>query len=349
VVTMLSTSAVVKVPATFTVVPGANSTTFNIVSTPVNAVTYVTLTATYPSGRAVTAIVTVNPYKLTGLTVTPAELVGGSPASGTVTVAKAAPAGGITVALSSNSAFAVVPASVLVPAGTTSIGFSITTARVSAVTPVIVTATLAGLDAQAATTLDPVTVSSVFFTPASVLGGNPTTGNVTLTSVAPPGGVTVTLASNTGYATVPATVDVLPGASLAEFAVSTKLVPAQTSATITATVGASVKTGTLVLTAERLTGLSIAPTVTNWAQAATGTITISAPAPAGGVTVALASNNAAAPVPATIVVPVGTTTAPFKIISTYVGVNTNVVITATLNGLNAQAPLTLTPVGVGNR
>ena len=68
---------------------------------------------------------------LSTVKVNPTDVVGGDPATGTVTLNAAAPAGGFTVSLSSdNTTAATVPASVTVPAGATSATFPVTTHQV---------------------------------------------------------------------------------------------------------------------------------------------------------------------------------------------------------------------------
>jgi hypothetical protein len=65
---------------------------------------------------------------LAKVTITPTEVIGGDPATGTVTLTAAAPAGGAQVALSSDDpAAATVPVSVTIPAGSTSASFPIAT------------------------------------------------------------------------------------------------------------------------------------------------------------------------------------------------------------------------------
>ncbi len=65
---------------------------------------------------------------LTSLTVSPTDVVGPDPATGTVTLSSAAPSGGFTVDLTSdNTAAATVPPSITVPAGSTSATFTVST------------------------------------------------------------------------------------------------------------------------------------------------------------------------------------------------------------------------------
>jgi hypothetical protein len=80
------------------------------------------------AGAGVLAPTAVAATALSTVKVNPTDVLGGSPATGTVTLNAAAPAGGFTVPLSSdNPAAATVPASVTVPAGAKSATFPVTT------------------------------------------------------------------------------------------------------------------------------------------------------------------------------------------------------------------------------
>ena len=69
---------------------------------------------------------------LSAVTVNPTDVVGGNTSTGTVRLTAAAPAGGVTVALSSdNTAVATVPPSVTVVAGATSATFTVSTNQVN--------------------------------------------------------------------------------------------------------------------------------------------------------------------------------------------------------------------------
>jgi hypothetical protein len=86
---------------------------------------------------------------LTGVTVSPSYVTGGTNATGTVTLGAAAPVGGITVILKSNSATALVPGSVIVQQGATTASFTIQTYHVTSTQTVTITAT-AGVVKQTA-------------------------------------------------------------------------------------------------------------------------------------------------------------------------------------------------------
>ena len=86
-------------------------------------------------------------------------------------------------------------------------------------------------------------LSSLTISPTDVVGPDPATGTVTLSSAAPSGGFTVNLTSdNTAAATVPSSVTVPAGSTSATFTVSTKEVTNAQSATIIGTVGGDFST-----------------------------------------------------------------------------------------------------------
>jgi len=72
----------------------------------------------------------------------------------------------------------------------------------------------------------------------TIISGGNLTGTVTLNGQAPSGGAVVTLKSNNPAVQVASTVTVAGGQMSANFAVNTSVMMKDTSATITATVGA---------------------------------------------------------------------------------------------------------------
>jgi trimeric autotransporter adhesin len=137
---------------------------------------------------------------------------------------------------------------VTVAAGTTSITFNVTTTAVAASTSATITATY-GTTQTATLGINPVLLASVAMNPAVVVGGNPSTGTVTLNGPAPAGGALVTLSNtNTTAATVPASVTVAAGTTSITFNVTTTAVTASTSATITGVYNGSTQTAGLTIT-----------------------------------------------------------------------------------------------------
>src|SRR5207249_2698772 len=122
---MSSQPAVAQVPVNVRIAPGIDSATFPLTTTRVRAVTGVTLSATAEAG-VITAPLTVIPAGMSALTVKPASVVGGHPATGAVTLALPAPAEGALVALATDKpAAAMVPPQVTVPAGARSVLFTV--------------------------------------------------------------------------------------------------------------------------------------------------------------------------------------------------------------------------------
>jgi RHS repeat-associated protein len=140
VVTLSSSDAHAVVPASVTVPTGTTSATFAITTTSPDADTSVTISATLRQTRTTIITVRATPVELQSLSITPANMVGGAQqATGTLTLSANAPTGGATVALSSSdTSVATVPATVVVPAGTNSASFTITTVTVTSNTPVTI-------------------------------------------------------------------------------------------------------------------------------------------------------------------------------------------------------------------
>src|SRR5829696_3855846 len=82
---------------------------------------------------------------LSSLTISPTDVVGPDPATGTVTLGSAAPSGGFTVDLTSdNPAAATVPPSVTVPAGSTRATFTVSTKEVTNAQSTVIIGTVGG-------------------------------------------------------------------------------------------------------------------------------------------------------------------------------------------------------------
>jgi len=289
---------------------------------------------------------------LSSLTMNPASVTGGNSSTGTVTLSEPAPTGGAQVALSSsNTTVARVPASATVAAGATSATFTVTTSAVSASTAVAISATYAGAGKTASLTVQPaapptVTLGSLTLNPTNVIGGNSSTGTVTLSGPAPTGGAQVALSSsNTTAARVPASVTVAAGATSATFAVSTSAVAASTAVTISASYGGVSRTASLTVQpvpppAPTLTSLTLSPTsVVGGLQSSRGTVTLSAPAPAGGVQVTLSSSNGAASVPGSVFIPAGASSASFTVNTSPVLSSTSATISGQYRGTTRTATL----------
>jgi hypothetical protein len=90
--------------------------------------------------------------------------------------------------------------------------------------------------------------------------------------------------------------------------------------------------------------LSLNPTTVTGGNSSTATVTLTAVAQAS-TTVAITSNNAAAIVPTSVVVPAGSSSRTFTIGTTQVPATTSAIITASLNNTSRSATLTINPPG----
>src|SRR5262245_20837513 len=219
------------------------------------------------------------------------------------------------------------------------------TATVTPTPPATATTTPSGT-AKARTKARSMAVSalaSLTLNPANLTGGANSTGTVTLSAAAPPGGAVVALtSSNTNAATVPASVTVAAGATTATFTVATRTVTVGTIAMITATYdGISKQVGLVVNTL--LGSLTFNPSVLIGGADSTGTVTLNSAAPPGGAVVTLTSSNAAATVPVSVTVAAGATTKTFAVTTRTVTAATQVNITATSLGASRISTMTLNP------
>jgi uncharacterized repeat protein (TIGR03803 family) len=103
------------------------------------------------------------------------------------------------------------------------------------------------IDAAAAPAPPPA-LTGLTLTPVRVVGGQNSTGTVTLGGAAPSGGAVVALSSRSSVASAPATVTVPAGARSASFAVSTRPVKRTTAVTITASYNSGSASATLTVT-----------------------------------------------------------------------------------------------------
>ena len=270
-------------------------------------------------------------------------VVNGDSPSGAVTLPNPAPAGGTLVTLTSSlPTLVIVPASVTVPAGSTTATFSIS----AAATPLVTIDTAARITAsgvgQNALTVSPL-LGALFISPGSILGGASANGLILLNANAKAGGAVVALSSSSGSITVPATVTVPQGTSQATFTIGSSAVASVTTGSITATLfGASTKASLSLQPA--LTSLSVTPASVPGGVTAHLVINLGALAPAGGWQVSLSSSNpSVASVPSSATVPAGTSYLQVPVSTTPQCSNTPVTLTASSGVTTLNTSLTVTP------
>ena len=245
---MSSIPTVVQTPSTVSVGFGSSSASFQITTKGVTSPQSSTITATFASSTA-SATLLVNPAL--SLTLSTAAVVGGSPVTATVSLAEA-PAASATVTLkSSDSQFAPVPVSVIVPAGQLSASFTVPTTTVSSTRTIIITATYGGASESAALTINPAGLpspASLTLNPMIVQGGKSSTGSITLSAPAPAGGLVVDLSTDNPFiAQIPPFVMVAAGQTKAAFTITTPTVSSTQTASITATSGGKSQSATLTV------------------------------------------------------------------------------------------------------
>ena len=236
-----SNPAVAAVPQ-FVTMPASTETGIFFITT--SAVTTRTVVTISVSGggttRSVDLVVHPSLPTLTGFSVSPGSVPGGTSATGTVTLGSPAPSGGLAVSLSSNlPGSASVPPTVTMPAGATSASFTVTTFPVDNTTAQL-TATLGGTTLFAAlgiTRTSSTTLTSLTVSPTTVVGGASSTGTVSLSAAAPSGGAVVSLSDNSAAATVPVSVTVAAGSTSRTFTVTTSAVSSPTAVSISGSYG----------------------------------------------------------------------------------------------------------------
>ena len=240
-----------SVPAFATIPASTEFGGFAIATSAVTTRTVVTITVT-GGGVTRSADLVVHPSlpTLTGFTVSPTSVQGGTAATGTVTLDSAAPAGGLGVSLSSSlPGAASVPATVTVPAGATSASFTVTTFPVDNTTAQL-TAALGNTTLFAAlsiTRASSITLTSLTLSPITLVGGASSTGTVSLSAAAPTGGAVVSLSDNSAAASEPASVTVPAGSTSRTFTVTTSAVSSPTAVNISGSFGGATASATLTV------------------------------------------------------------------------------------------------------
>ena len=154
-----SNPAVLSVPATLTIPPGAQSGTATGTTSVVTVDTPVTITASY-NNSSKSATVTVSPVPgapvLQSIGFFPNQVTGGTAALAILSLTNPAGPGGFTATLSTNvQGIVTLPASVTVPEGQTNISFSVPTAVVNTQVGLTVFATAGGVQQLAPLFVNP--------------------------------------------------------------------------------------------------------------------------------------------------------------------------------------------------
>ncbi len=145
-----------------------------------------------------------------------------------------APPGGASVALTSTSAYAPLPASVLIPAGQNETVLNIKPAATASFQPAMLTASYSGFSSATAFVVLSPQVDELVLSSYKVTGGASVTGTIYLDGVAPTGGTKVNLVGSPASLVGPTSVTVPAGKSSVSFTLTTKAVTTATNVDIDA-------------------------------------------------------------------------------------------------------------------
>lgn len=190
---------------------------------------------------------------ISALSVDPSQVRDGATATGTVTLAFSDPGNTTVLLFSSDTSVATVPSSVIVPAGSQTATFPISTNAAAPPTIVQITAWTGNTPRSANLSVNPArpagpSLAAVSVIPRTLTGGSPATGTVTFTAATPEGANVQLSTSNPALVQVPSERVINKGNASNAFPVTTKPVSANTTVTITAKWFDLTRTATITLT-----------------------------------------------------------------------------------------------------
>lgn len=300
-----------------------------------------------PSGtQAFSLIVTgLSSPKLQGLTLKSNRIASSTSTTGTVTLDGTAPAGGLTISLSSSDhSIARVPATVKILAGSQTGTFTIKGMKVTEAQTATITATQGDLSFSEDITVAPPGLIRLELDSDSVDGGSSVNGEVEIGLPAPAGGVVVRVATdNKKVADVAWAVNIAEGETVGTFTITTYPVTKVTAVRVRAAYPGPTKYITLTVNPPfALSALALSKSSIKGGQTVTGTITMAKAASVDTVVTLASSMPSVASVPASVTVLAGQSTATFTVTTNTVTSTKNPVISATYNSLTKTAKLKVT-------
>jgi uncharacterized protein (TIGR03790 family) len=183
------------------------------------------------------------------LALIPPAVISGEPVSAVLGFTSRAPAGGTTVTLKSDRPDLVkLPANVTIPEANSGANVTVGTQPIAEDLMTVRITMSAGPSSRSNTLLLYPLLGSLAVGSQKVQSGTAVSATVTLNRPAPPGGITIALAtSNPALAVLPEQVTVPAGANSATVSVATKAAAAETSITITASAGVRKRAATLLI------------------------------------------------------------------------------------------------------
>ncbi|MBS1713378.1 MAG: hypothetical protein JST30_03490 [Armatimonadetes bacterium] len=181
-------------------------------------------------------------------------------------------------------------------------------------------------------------VASFTIASTEVTGGNTFTGTLTLDREAPPGGLSVTVTSNTSAVPTQA-FTVAAGRTTTSLPIDTLQTTADINATVTATVNGTSDSDTILVREVKVATMDLQNVTAGGNYL--GTVHLDRAAPQGGATVNFADNDPTTTVTPQVTVPEGSTTAVFLVQTTCVPTNRTVSIQASRPGNGIQQSYTV--------
>lgn len=252
----ITLSSGVVATATFTVSPAAAGSSPSIqILNPTGVTLGGTAVAVAATGGQVSIA---SPYTVTGLVCSPATITTPGSAACTVTLSSPAPAGGLTVAtgLASGSTVSI-PSSILVPAGSSSAGFTANAPAVNTPTTAVLVTTLNGISQNFSLTLAPpppvvVTLTGLGCSSTVLTSHTSSTCKITLSAAAPAGGLSIALQeTGAGSLSIPSSVSAAAGSTSAQFSIQAGSVSTNHTDNLVATLNGSSVNITLTLSGSR--------------------------------------------------------------------------------------------------
>lgn len=257
-----------------------------------------------------------------------------------------APAGGLTLALSSSNPNLTVPPSISIGAGLTGAAFTVSASAVTSTT----TATIAVSPGNVSQTLNltppvskNISVSSISCNPVTLTGGGTSACQVALTGAAPAGGQGILLSTSSTQLTIPQVVSVTEGASSAPFYATTALINNDEKATLTANLGTSSSQTSLALVGLKPVSLSCSPKSLVSGSPVSCQIALNSAQAASSITLSVSASNNHLAVPASVTSLPGQAAITFQANTSYVTNSQTGTITASYDKLTVQDSVTITP------
>ncbi len=257
----------------------------------------------------------------------------------------AAPASGSIINLTSSNPNAFpVPATVTMPGNTAWMQFQVQAGEVTASTPVTITATLNSGAVTLHQTVLPPSIKSIQVSPSTISGGATASALITLNGVAPAGGASVSLNSDSPAALAPALVTVQAGNSTVSVPIPTNSVSANTLANITATWnGASVKSQLTIAPQNQPASITLNPATVTGTTGSFAVVTMAAPSSIDQIFQITNSNPSVVRIASSVLIPAGSTTGGVTITNVPVSTQTLATISVTGGGVTRSATLTINP------